>query len=214
MLTIIGIDIESNRLPAKDRDGNPDFSVVYPLSFGWEVQEAGALVDDGGFFINHNKPEAANTAEAFAVNKIRPEDIASGETPKNAADLIVDGLEDHTIVCGHNLLAFDLPILRHHFGGSLCYDALILDTKLIYAAFHTGMRRGAHEDIDVFYGRVMERSAARSGLLTRLEHVCEDYGIDYSRAHNAQADAGYALEVLNIMLQRGVVKRVLGIDLE
>lgn len=213
MATIIGIDIETNRLPTKDRDGNPDFSVVYPLSFGWELQESGVLVDGGGFFINHNKPEAANTAEAFAVNKIRPEDIASGETPTNAANLIVDGLKEHAFFCGHNIMAFDLPVLRHHICETLCYGAMILDTRLIYAAFHTGMRRGAHEDLGVFYGRVMERSAGRAGLLTRLEHICEDYGIDYSRAHNAQADAGYALEALSVMRGRGIIKRVLNIDI-
>jgi len=124
-----------------------------------------------------------------------------------------DGDDPRLIVVGHNILGFDLPILRRIVDLPV---SEVYDTMLLWRAWCLGMRKGEWESLDHFYGRVgAERFSGQSNLEFCLRTLCGptglvDAGYVHGHKHRAPTDCIAAHIVFETMRTRGILKTVFG----
>jgi DNA polymerase III epsilon subunit-like protein len=201
---LIVLDTETTGLPESDKKGNQDFTRVHICRVSWLIYEAGAVeVHDHLVQL----PDGVDIHPSAAkVNGLTKEQCnADGSTIEVVIHSMRESLfcRPPAAIAGHNLIAFDLPLLHRH---GLVIHHPVLDTKLIFQAVLSGRRRPRYQTADHFYGSISDLRIPSS-----LDMIAELLiGASRSSAtHNSVEDCRLCHSVLCAMWERGVAARVL-----
>lgn len=133
-----------------------------------------SIIDDAGsiLFDSYFRPEShLDWPEAYAVNGIRPEDVADKPTMASCKGRIQSIIDNADIIVAYNA-AFDLKMLKKH-GICIPADADIVDTMVLFAEIYG--------DYSEYHGDYRWK---------KLSLCAEYYGYDWGddTAHDALAD--------------------------
>lgn len=125
-----------------------------------------------------------------------------GQPPKQAFDTILDYFNQCDYIIGHNLLKFDVFILKELYalyssGDYRQWIPRIIDTKCLALAISLNVNKSLDESLQEFQFRFL--NYFKKGLKTNLTYLCKNYGIevDETRLHDAIYDLKKNLEVFN-----------------
>lgn len=127
-----------------------------------------------------------------------------GMMPKEALNLIIDCFNNCDYVVGHNLMKFDIFILKELYAlyrpASEDYRVWvdkIIDTKALALAIKLNVNKTLDESLQEFQFRFL--NYFKKGLKTNLTFLCKEYGIevDETKLHSAVADLEYNLQIFN-----------------
>lgn len=118
------------------------------------------------------------------------------------------------LIVGHNITAFDWHVIAHAHeraggGGFTPENLILLDTRLLFQAWHGRLRRDRYEPLASFWGRVI---GSCPQVESNLPHVLQSYGIGVEQKHRAMFDCLDCARAFDLMLSYGHVGNVLGAD--
>jgi DNA polymerase III epsilon subunit-like protein len=219
--TGVGIDLETSGLPSTDKRGNLDFSKVCILRIGGWYQAEGAEPQVFDRIIRPC-PGYPIDEKALAVNGLTAERLFEGENIHDGLDAfdmwLSYGLERaHARVIGHNLLRFDVQLLRAWtrltgtFSGGWCTYALdsCVDTLALWRAWACDLRR---EDTEHDWEFMRRASRHNSDARCSMDYVLQTlFGKDMVRTgpHSPSEDARLAVLIYQEMDRRGILDFVL-----
>jgi hypothetical protein len=221
--TGVGIDLETSGLPSTDKRGNLDFSKVCILRIGGWYQAEGAEPQVFDRIIRPC-PGYPIDEKALAVNGLTAERLFEGENINDGLDAfdrwLWDGLKKaHARMIGHNLLRFDVPLLRTWTrlagaisgnGGRYTHDCYsCVDTLALWKAWACDLRR---EDTEHDWEFMRRASRHKSDARCSMDHVLQTFfGKDMVRSgpHSPSEDARLAVLIYQEMDRRGILDVVL-----
>lgn len=188
------LDFETYNL-CLHREFNAPWQAGLMLVQNNQVQESKELLFNWGgkFAMRPSNPSAAHYSE----RKIQEE----GMMPKDAFKFIVDSFNNSDYIVGHNLLKFDVFILKELaalFGGNY-HDWVkkIIDTKTLALAIKLNVNKTLDESLLEFQFRFLNYFT--KGLKTNLSYLCKEYDIpvDETLMHSALEDLKKNMLVFN-----------------
>lgn len=201
------IDTETTGLPTTDKYGNIDFNNVYIVEVG--VCKTSTQADPLWAVIKScliKLPTGINmSSEATKVNGITDEMLVDGVGSCSDAISKLDLCSMPSVVVGHNILFFDLPLLFAN--GVLFKTMTVIDTALVWKAFCMGMKRHKWESFDCFWGRVYRTEYKGQFNLDFLTQVA--VGSNGTQKHRVAGDCIRTALVFNFMWSRKIIQDTL-----
>jgi DNA polymerase III epsilon subunit-like protein len=133
---------------------------------------------------------------------------------KDALDLVLETIGTKSIVVGHNLVKYDVPILKREASrsksklGPVLYDERLRDTAGIYKSWRLGIWPVKGESHVDFTKRVLD--IRMRGFKFNLGHCCSELGIltdNLGDAHRAAVDVQMTGLVVEALRQAGALDR-------
>lgn len=188
------LDFETYNL-CLHRDFNAPWQAGLMLVQNSQVLESKELLFNWGgrFAMKSSNPSFSHYSE----RRIQEE----GMLPKDAFKFIVDSIDNSDYLIGHNLLKFDVFILKELaalFGGNYHnWIKKIIDTKTLALAIKLNVNKTLDEPLLDFQFRFL--NFFTKGLKTNLTHLCKEYDIpvDETKTHDAIEDLKLNLQVFN-----------------
>ena len=148
----------------------------------------------GKYEMSSDNPSCSHYSERVIQEK--------GMRPKDAFDLIQKKFKEADYVVGHNLLKFDIFILKELYalystGDYKEWIPKIIDTKCLALAIALNINKSLNEPLTDFQFRFL--NFFTKGLKTNLPYLCKNYdiSIDETKNHDALYDLALNLQVFN-----------------
>jgi DNA polymerase III epsilon subunit-like protein len=169
---------------------------------------------DGGIIDKYHSvvklPEGVNISpEASKVNGLTREICQKGAAINEFARSLFDFMFKYSacVFVGHNICNFDFPVLEKAEAYFYPTTVIVIDTKLIWNAWTSGMRRMGHESAMCFYARVAAyKHYSKANLEWLYQTLC---GKKSKQEHRAMADCLMTLEVFRKLFNAEIVTEVL-----
>lgn len=188
------IDFESYNL-CLHRDFNAPWQAGLILVQNNQVLNSRELLFNWGgkYAMKQGNPSYSHYSERTIQEK--------GLPPKKAFDIIVEAFANCDYIIGHNLLKFDVFILKELcalYGGDYrAWIPRIIDTKTLALAISLNVNKTLDESLQEFQFRFL--NYFKKGLKTNLTYLCKNYNIaiDETKTHDSLYDLSLNLQVFN-----------------
>lgn len=159
----------------------------------------------------------ASDVHGITLDKIEHEGIEPKYYIPQVVDIFMDWRSKGRMFAGHNLMAFDAPLIERETAGvGIPFkfgDNEIIDTGMLVKAAQLGMYMRPEETLRSFWVRVSQVIA--KGIYWSLDRHCytaynlTKYGLSLDKAHDAEADcrlSHFLLEELRLIAAQEAIK--------
>ena len=159
------------------------------------------VLDSKDYYVKWDRPLHVSK-EAARITKFNQKKYESSSVEYDEIfPTIFDWLENADYIMGHNLLGFDIYLIRDYYQkmGKPYHHLMdkILDTLAIARGLKSGIPYDAEQSLLEYQYRMI--NFRQRGMKTNLAQLGKDYDIDhdYDNLHNALVDLGLNLKVWN-----------------